>query len=285
MMSVTTKKTYLLAPNFDFAPDGAIALGNILADPFEPHRPLTTLDTSKLHPEITSRIDYDCTFNQSSGRNISVGIWAQFVSTIGGNVGSQRGKEVNTEYKMQSLETIMFKTEPTDAMVTERLKDPLVRNIMQYNSAFCRPIYMITGIKVAKGLEATTEKLSVKGGSVGATVPVVEGIVVGANVDMLRGKGRTDSFRAGSDVVFAYKLLKVSVKGWREKNLAVDEFKSRQAFLSDSSDEEDDELLEADVSVATSSDISKDVTGSVTVAEISMKDGEGDFTEVVFKNV
>ncbi|KKY25395.1 hypothetical protein UCDDS831_g02070 [Diplodia seriata] len=280
---MAARKTYLLAPNFDHTPGGAIALGNIITDPFEPHRPLTTLDASKPHPEITSKPDHNYTINRESSRDINAGVWAQVLDIVGGNIGARRGKETNTEYKMDTLETIMFKTEPTEEMVNERLKSPLVRNVMQYNSAFCRPVYMITGIKVAKGLQSTTQNAYTKGGDIGATVPSPGGISVGANVDLSQGRGQTTSFQAGVDVVFAYQLLKIGLKGWKEKTIELDEFKHKAALLSDSSDEEE-EALEADVGAVTSFDISNAVGGDVSVTQVEIDDEEDGFG-IVFKSI
>ncbi|OJD29026.1 carbohydrate-binding-like protein [Diplodia corticola] len=234
---MAARKTYLLTPNFGFTRDGAIALGNIIADPFAPHRPLTTLDASKPHPEITSKLDYDYTVTRNIDRDISAGTWTKFLGIVGGNVGAQRGNGTNTEYKMESLETIMFRTEPTEAMVTERLQHPLVRNIMHYNSTFRRPIYMISGIKVAKGMKCTTDKGSTKGGNVGATAPVTEGVFLGATVDMSQSRDKSESFRVGVDVVFAYQLLRIGLKGWKAETVTLDEFIPKEALLSDSSDE------------------------------------------------
>lgn len=243
-------KTYLLAPNFTFRPDGPIALGNIIADPFAPHRVLTAPDASKFAPAIETAVEHDYAIHRNAKHGVSLSIWAQFLETVKGSVGTDYSKSTSTEYTMSALKTRYFRTEPTEEEISARINVSKIRNVMRFGSVRSKPVYMVTGIKVAEGFAASTERGTQKGGKLGASAPVVEGISAGADVELTNEHGERDSFRAGDDVVFAYQLLEIGLKGWKEKTLEVKEFQSKAAFLGDESEEEESDV-EVEASAAT----------------------------------
>ncbi|KAI9833798.1 MAG: hypothetical protein M1819_003533 [Sarea resinae] len=234
-------KTYLLAPNFNFRPDGPIALGNIIANPFRPQRILTAPGPSAPRPEIESITEYDYQISRGSGRDVQLGVWATFLQTVGGNVGLKNSHDLLTEFTMDSMETRYLKHEPSEQEISERVRAPRVRNVITSGTFRSQPVYMITGVKIAKGLRTSKERSSNRGGDVGATVPVSAEVSVGAGIDLSTRKSERDAFRAGDDVVFAYQLMKITEKGWREKNLVVDDYYPKAAYLSEDFEEEKDE--------------------------------------------
>lgn len=252
--------TYLLAPNFTFKPrSGPIALGNIIADPFRPHRVLTAIDEAARaarYPRIETFAELDRTIARGSGHNVAVAVWAQFLQGVGASLSGDRAVEKSSEYTMDTLETEYFVQDPDQAEIEARVKEPRVRDAMAGTLGLRQPVYMVTSLKIAKGFSASTVTGKRKGAGVEAGIPIAEGITTGANISGGVETRSSDSWRAGEDIIFAYQLLKIELKGWRTKRVEVDEFRSKQNFLhmDDESyeDEDEDEDDGSDAEVAAS---------------------------------
>ena len=244
--------TYLLAPNFHFKPDtGPIALGNIIADPLRPHRALTTVDVGTLkavYPRIETMTDYDRSMMRRTSSDLSMAVWAQFVQTVCAKVSGERGTSVHTNYTMGALETAYFVTDPTLEEIEARLKVPRVQAVVKAGSmpGLRQPVYMVTGLMIAKGLAAQQERGKYRAGEVKVrgNVPTPAGDVgLGANLAKSASTEESDTWKAGEEIVFAYQLLKIEVKGWKGIKIEYDELRHKAAYLSkdDEDDEEDDD--------------------------------------------
>ncbi|KAF5700461.1 hypothetical protein FMUND_14319 [Fusarium mundagurra] len=243
--------TYLLAPNFTFKPrSGPIALGNIIADPFRPHRVLTAIDEAARaarYPRIETFAELDRTIARGSGHDVAVAVWAQFLQGVGASLSGDRAIEKSSEYTMDALETEYFVGDPDQAEIEARVKEPRVRAVMASSGlGFRQPVYMVTAVKIAKGFSASTVTGKRKGAGVEAGVPIptpAGDITAGANISGGVEASSSDSWKAGEDIIFAYQLLKIELKGWKTKRVEVDEFRSKAAYLDmdDESDEEDED--------------------------------------------
>ncbi|KAK5003850.1 hypothetical protein LTR28_009669, partial [Elasticomyces elasticus] len=143
-------KTYLLAPNFTFQPGGPIALGNIIADPSDPTYVLSYLDTAVSNPEIVSTTELEHNISRSRGGSAHASVWAQFLQTASANISSQGSKDVITRYTTSALETRYFKVYPTDEDVKERIKAEKVQAAIKAGLFGDQPVYMVTGVKIAR---------------------------------------------------------------------------------------------------------------------------------------
>ncbi|KAI9042926.1 uncharacterized protein KD926_004716 [Aspergillus affinis] len=239
--------TYILAPNFHFKPGtGPIALGNIIADPLRPHRALTTVDATTLkaaYPRIETFTDYERSITRGSSRDVSMSVWAEFLNSVSAKVSGSRGSDVQSTYTMDSLESMFFVNDPTLEEIRSRLKAPMVQAVTKAGRipGFRTPVYMVTGLMVAKGFSADLENTQRRGGEVelsgNAPSPVGQ---VGAGAGLARSTSteKADQWKAGEDIVFAYQLLKIEVKGWKGDRIIYDELRHKSALLSN--DEEDD---------------------------------------------
>ncbi|KAB2573014.1 hypothetical protein DBV05_g8307 [Lasiodiplodia theobromae] len=265
-------KTYLLAPNFNFRPDGPIALGNIIADPFQPHRVLTKANTGTAQTEVETVFEDDFVTHRGAGQGVSVSVWAQFLANVGINLGTDFSKETNTEYNMTSLKTTYFKSEPSEQELHQRVNVPRVRNVLQSGHIRSCPVYMVSGIKIAENFEMATKRSVHKGINAGASAPVAEGVSLGGNVELTRDQSQRDSFRARQDVVFAYQLLEIRLKGWKEKTLETKEFRSKAAFLGDKDEKEPE--IEVEVADATANSFSALDRKDISPKAVEVSDGE-----------
>ncbi|PFH61504.1 hypothetical protein XA68_17161 [Ophiocordyceps unilateralis] len=247
--------TYLLTPNFTFKPyTGPIALGNIIADPFRPHRTLTAVSVDALaarYPRVEKATENERSVARVAAHDVAIAVWARFLKMIGTRLIGERAASVATDYKMDSLVTEYFVSDPDQSEIEARVTEPRVRAVMTSSGLeFAQPVYMVTGLKIAKGFKGKRESgrnvaTTVQGGG---AVPTPAGDVsIGASMSRGIEAEARDEWTAGGDIVFAYQLLKIELKGWKSKRLVVDEFRPKAAYLGlDDDDDDDDEDGEED---------------------------------------
>ncbi|KAL6823408.1 hypothetical protein V8C40DRAFT_248018 [Trichoderma camerunense] len=277
--------TYLIVPNFTFKPyTGPIRLGNIIADPFRPHRALSSVDAASLaarYPRVEKVIEHERSVVRAEDNNVAVSIWAQFLQNVGAGLSAGHGERVMTKYTMEALETEYFVGDPEQEEIEARAAEARVRAVMKNKVlGFREPVYMISGLKIAKELSGERKTANrtdgaVKGGSI---LPAVAGdIGVGAGVSRGIKNEESDEWKVHGDVIFAYQLLTIGFKGWRKEHLEVDEFRPKAGFLGlgddsdDSGEDDDDEVV---VSATTIADL-KAADGDKLTTRVTV--GEGDY--------
>jgi hypothetical protein len=145
------RRQYYLAPNFDYPADGIIALGKIFSDPFD----LGTCLNPDGPPEFpknmkvqgTVRVDWKgLKVCSNSGL---FGVFANFLSVVGIDLETRVNWEKKKKdiFNFKTLETSFI--EPTLAYYKQSLED---LNVAQHiiDSDFKAPVYMITGVKIAR---------------------------------------------------------------------------------------------------------------------------------------
>jgi hypothetical protein len=247
-------KTYLLAPNFTYHPNTSICMGDIILDPADPTKPLSSLplDTTTNDPtnplyKTESHLDHDATFTRSKATHLQGSVFAKFLQTAHARLGGASGSDALDAYEIDRLETVYFRKQPTDAEGARRVReDPAVRAAVNSGGGVFggkRAVYMVTGLKIARGFRVVSgRKRGVRGGGeVG-----VKGMGLGMGMDMMGGgvevgaevsAGREEdvqlALRAGQDIVFAYQLHVIAHKGWRRRAVDVGVYKPKAAFLSE----------------------------------------------------
>ncbi|KAI4089833.1 MAG: hypothetical protein L6R37_007988 [Teloschistes peruensis] len=229
-------KTYILTPNFHLTTSPSSPyhpfLGNIIADP--------------LHPTM-------CILDKlaEAPRNIGkVSIWSIFLTMASAKVDMEAGGARSMKYTIASgIETRYF--EPTDSEVSARVQASACVQAAINAGLWGRTlVYIVTGIKIVWGFayeESISRNFRVNvGGCV--TVGVSGEMSLGAEVDGNRGREERREGRMGEgvDVVFAYQVHVVGVKGWRERSKRVETevWRSRHAFLGDGEEGEEEERME-----------------------------------------
>ncbi|RJE23881.1 hypothetical protein PHISCL_03793 [Aspergillus sclerotialis] len=266
--------TYLLAPSFHFKPGtGPIALGNIVADALRPHRALTTVDPTTLkeaYPRIETITSFDRSMTRETHRDLSMSIWTQFVQGVFAKAFGKRSNDLHTEYTMDALETTYFVSDPPLEEIEARVKVPRVQAAIRTNMGLRRhPVYMVTGLMVAKGFAAVQERGAHRAGDVGVggDIPTPTGQVgAGANVARSVSVEDSDRWRVGEDIVFAYQLLKIETKGWKGTRIEYDELRHKAAYLNIDDDDDDDVEDDEDVGQVTVSAVSaSDLPGATSI--------------------
>ncbi len=207
--------TYILAPNWDFLPNGPITLGSLIIDPRDPKRSLNKNSRLPIEPaEITTTIKKDWSITREQLLLGRVGIWASFLAPIlgaGADLSTNIKRDSNEIYKCASLETQYF--QPDETFISRSLLIPMVK---AYTDKFWRSsVYMVTGVKIVHGGTVETSC----GNGFGAMVKVgLDGtpsgvpLAGGPEVQADRTNKITVKFGGSDDFVLGYQLIRIKSK-------------------------------------------------------------------------
>jgi hypothetical protein len=216
-------KYYFRAPTFDIAPDSPIApkLGSIfsslkrLTGPLNQYDPVPIPFDSKNENAIEN-----FTNDIRKGATGQVGVTSNVLQGLMGSLDLIYGfkKDTKLVYHCEILDTQEF--EPNKAYVTECIQaSQQVQDFI--NEAFVggKNVYMITGLKIATGFTIKESTDSQQGPKVKVGVDATAmGSPVGGGVQVdLKFNNTRYISGYSSKVVFAYRAIKISLRGDRMK--------------------------------------------------------------------
>lgn len=207
------KKTYFLAPNLDYPPSSNISLGRIWTDPSDPGTCINPDGPlpfpSNMQVQHGHKTDWK---NKTGGQHKGlIGIWARFLQVVGidaeANVTWHNSKGDTFEFMKLYTEFI----DPTTEYYTQSVLEPSVADYIA-ETKFRKSIYMITGVKIARGADVKQESSKeagthLKAGIDGTTTAAP--VAVGPEVTISSSKSETTSSKGSSDFVFAYRLREI----------------------------------------------------------------------------
>ncbi|CAG8961656.1 hypothetical protein HYFRA_00006193 [Hymenoscyphus fraxineus] len=197
------RRSFILAPSWMYAPNGAISIGNIITDPFKPQSSFLLFKSPEQYNGI-----FDVLFN--------------FLQV--GGFQASRTKLSTDEYSINRLETIQFLGFPSKEVVEDIVRDQQVFKAMRYGKA----IYIITSVQIARGISITHNSSNRVGVNI-ATIPSSD-IPIAAGPEGDSSHSTKSDYGSTADVVFAYSLCKISMNGFRRK-LECSDFISKGAYL------------------------------------------------------
>ncbi|KAH6713890.1 hypothetical protein BKA61DRAFT_52153 [Leptodontidium sp. MPI-SDFR-AT-0119] len=212
-----SKKTYFLAPDFHLPPppNGPLSLGSIITSPSTPERILNKANQTPLS-EASIYVSHQRDWSSTRGvlKENTFGVWTSFLQLILGisaDVEVHRKHDTSEAYKCRDLETTYF--HPDEAYIHASLKHPTVKSYME-KSWWRTPVYLVTGIKIARGMSAESEKVRGHGGalSLGVDATLLTGgvpIQAGPQVETASEKMESVSWSGGEDFIFAYRLVRI----------------------------------------------------------------------------
>lgn len=206
--------TYVPSPNWDIPADSdVVVLGRLIKDPKNPQ---SKIPKSKDKPHQPSKIyegekiDWQTTLDRL--RSGSVGLWAKCLQVVGGQLSLSQLKSSIEDHRFTTLETKYFL--PDDEYLAGALQDPGVQAYLLVNN-WRKPVYLITGIKIARGASVNTEdttersaKIEVKANTSSAGVP----LAAGPQATYESRKKRGVTYAGSSDYIFAYQLTRMKPK-------------------------------------------------------------------------
>lgn len=212
------RKTYFLTPSFDYPPTGPVLLGNIISSPKYPDKPLNNASTRPAIPAaaLTTITKTDWKSTTAKSHSGKVGIWAKFLEVVVGagvDVGTSWERGTENQYKFDKLETSFFEPQAVEGYLESAMKAPGVIGYLS-KSRGRKPLYIVKGVKIARGVTAKTLRTKANGGRLGVSVdgtlmaaPVSVGPELEAGIKKEDGVG----FGGGDDFVFAYRLGRIKV--------------------------------------------------------------------------
>lgn len=209
---LTMSKTYFLAPTRDSKPSGPIFLGSIIKSPRSPEISLNGKKSPLLKDlEVSESTITNASYNIFQTRKGKVGIWAEFIqgSGIGGNISGNWDNAEVTSFKFDELVTRTIAPESLE--VRAMFKDDNIQMAMK-NSRFRDNLYMVTGIKIARGADVAISKIRAKGGNLHFGIDgSASGIplTIGPDVSVHSSKGQGLKERHDEEFVFAYRLREI----------------------------------------------------------------------------
>ncbi|CAD0111270.1 unnamed protein product [Aureobasidium uvarum] len=269
-------KTYLLAPNFTTHLGANVQLGTIIANPF---RPSKWIGKIPLHIETDTHVEYDRSISPGVSASMHVNAFAKFLETASGTIGLQKDKTILDHYTMDSLETISYKRDITDDEAAEMVRaNSNLQEVMKSGILGSVPIYIVTGLKVAKGFHLTSEVTKSKGANIGADIPITDQVSAGAELSVSQTKTLSEQSSTAQDIVFAYQLHAVANKGyWKKRRVDIDIYAPKAAALGKDTRTTEDAVAVAGATTEDFEEAQLDY-GDVAVTEHNAYDGKGDIS-------
>jgi hypothetical protein len=208
-------KSYIPAPTRDSPPEGPILLGNIIASPDVPEECLNKVAPSPIMNDVKPFEAHKIRWKDSTSKHskMSGGIFAQVLQVVGlgGDIGGGRTGSSSDGISAERVDTYWFN--PKEENINASIEDPGVKAYLVATKHH-HPIFLITGIMVARGASAI--QTSMKGNhfqtQIGVDLTSVGApVTMGPKGSVSHGHEREFSFDKASDFVLAYRLMKIRV--------------------------------------------------------------------------
>ncbi|KAK4074575.1 uncharacterized protein Triagg1_5171 [Trichoderma aggressivum f. europaeum] len=242
-MSIThTIPTYHSAPNYSIPPpdaNGPLQLGSLLCE----LRDLAPLNTKDRRPVLEGDIfrSHKDRFGTAMSRQASgdMGIFAKLLGLdgVGGKLRINGALSKNEMLLVDRLDTMYF--DPSTEYMKLAMQTPSVRAFRDATRDR-EPLFMVTGIKIARGASASAMGSQALGGGVEAGMPdLATGLVqIGATAGGEMSRESQMGFQSSSDFVLGYRVSLINMK----KNTERPKVYTRGAtFVSDDVQEDVDE--------------------------------------------
>ncbi|KAH7393806.1 hypothetical protein DE146DRAFT_107476 [Phaeosphaeria sp. MPI-PUGE-AT-0046c] len=214
--------TYYIPPSLDVHPDGVLALGNVFADPLYPEVPLSRQDPTD-KPTSTDVLETPGPLFEDRTRLEGFRIWTKVLDIFQMKLGGAHREHRFVGHWPEKIVTEVMDVPTLDAILKRVQNDTALKKHLKLEGiGFGNPVYMVAGRKVATNVRYTYQNdtnLQFETTMAATAQPSGTNISAGASAEV----GAEDrSGRAGiihGDIVFAYKLLEISPKGfWKNKN-------------------------------------------------------------------
>jgi hypothetical protein len=293
ILAMYERKTYFILPTSDYSTTH-IKLGQIVTNIRLPYRPLSSplnTTTSPL-PEVTQAFKANYTFDHSKAISGALGVQAQFLAQLGSPIGADA--EVSHErgdaakWIIDRLETEFI--EPTQKYVEDSvLTVPKVKGWLDQRK-LTGAVYMVTGVKIAKGVKFANKKVRKVGVGGAATVDLTAltsaPMSAGPTGELEKAVEVAESYTSCSDFVWAYRVQRVYISWFGGKVKAKEKVGGDLAGVGSGYEaEEDDEDEEGEPQeigkVALEGDVGTDMVpnGFLRAEEVSPQGSGGEEDE------
>ena len=251
------KKCYFLAPTRNYAPDNRIRLGSIISSASVPDEPINQTAFPIEPAAVDTLTETGWSLTHSQLREASAGIWASFLQLIIGLGGDAGFSSLTNDSETLSCERVVTSEfMPTKAFVEACVNSADVSShLIEHKHSFLfasrpKPIYMITGIKVAHNAshvyEVARERkvylhLGIDGTSAG--VP----LSAGPDGSIARGSTQGGAAAAVNAFVLGFRLRQINVRA--KDNIEHKGFTDGAVFDKDDTGQDRKEVEKIDLEV------------------------------------
>jgi len=198
----------------EFKPGGSISLGQILVKPFEPSTPLLLPRPLPIAEETIERTYQDSVqLAYTTSFNKSFGLWAELaLLPVTAEVVPGMHKSKSESWHFDRLETEIMAPRLVDVK-TAMGQDEVVRELNRSKFNFKKRLYMVTGVRIARGARLLRRDSTGIGGEIKVgldlTAFTAAPISAGPKISVSRTKGTGHSFEEASDFVYAYRVCEI----------------------------------------------------------------------------
>ncbi|KAF2148361.1 hypothetical protein K461DRAFT_324714 [Myriangium duriaei CBS 260.36] len=202
------KKFYIRAPSLEYRRDGPIRLGHVIPDIFNPEDPIHTLDPL---PKVIEGVEFaDNTLERSHHGVAKLRLAAKIYEAFGNHATASVDHTTHSIYTFDRLQSFYFAVNPTKADVKA-----LVASSPEVKAALkSKPVYILTGLKVAVGLKYDAGDSKGRKASIGANAHVSDQVEVDGSVEGSTERKNELKYTVLGDVILAYRLHIVKEIGW-----------------------------------------------------------------------
>ncbi|KAJ1327388.1 hypothetical protein MN608_06715 [Microdochium nivale] len=213
-------KSYILAPTWDYPPNGPLKLGSIIVSPSQPVPALLSLPqppTAATTSNSFSTTKHDVSWSHEKQLSGHFGIWTSFLQFMGVDVGLEmsRGRSDVFEFDTMVTEERYPDDEAVAAAVTSspRAMQFLARHGLRPQKG----LFVIVGVKTVSGARVRRKTLSETGVesevSLDAAVAAAAGVPVslGPSAGLHKSESDDVSFQGSDDFVFAFRVRRIKI--------------------------------------------------------------------------
>lgn len=206
--------TYFVLSDTTFQPNKSLSLGRIVKSPSDLADPLNPGKLSQIDKEqIETVLKTDVTIKLSNQNSGKLSIFAKFASVAGASARAGYENSGGAEYIVKKLETKHFN--PDEEFLKACFEMKGVKSYLA-KVKFRKPIYMITGVKIAYGAKYNSENMKRKDAAATTSADVSGSgfqASVGGEGEFKKEKGTNVAWDGSDDFVFAVRLHEVLYEG------------------------------------------------------------------------
>ncbi|RBR19762.1 hypothetical protein FVER53590_13777 [Fusarium verticillioides] len=225
-------KSWFLAPDFTFTPDGPLQLGAVIPHPSRPTQTLASPRTDTITlPEVQTLIETNHSHSNDVTRTAGVNLFAKFVELASASIGYETSRRNALAYGTVDHEVRFLAAPFTKEFLQSIVDAEAVREHIDSGMFGKRAVYFISGLRVAtSSFTVTKEKgvghnTSLSGSGPAGPVP----IEVGAGISGGKESSKTDSYETAPGIIFAYRLHAIRVRG--SGTVSSEMFSNKKTFM------------------------------------------------------
>jgi hypothetical protein len=270
-------RTWFLPLDFSFGAEGPIKLGTIIPHPKRPTLVLASLgsESPKIPlPDVQTLTESNHTHSNNSSSSTGLEILAKFVELASASGTVDTSGHRNLHYGNMDHEIRSFASPFSEESLAAIVKLPKVRKHIDSGLFGKRPVYIVSGLRIAKtSFTVTMETGSASHTKLSGSGPVPAGPApaeIGGSVSRDVEKTKTDSYDTAAGIVFAYRLHVIRSK--RDGDVESEIFSHKTAFLTGDGSSERQELME--ITEVAGKEVDDDLEEEAEFTEYRI--GEGD---------